>query len=108
MTTLPAGVSPPPPMHGAATSRKYNAVMRGAVVVAEKFRQQMAGKQLTNKTTGRKLGAVTVSIGVAQYRVGESLSDFIHRADQALYAAKRTGRNKVLDENTAKLATASG
>jgi|TARA_R110002072_G_scaffold49277_35_gene134089 diguanylate cyclase len=82
--------------------------LEGAVVVAEKFRQQLAGKQLTNKTTGKNLGAVTVSIGVAQYRVGESLSDFIHRADQALYAAKRTGRNKVLDENTAKLATASG
>ncbi|MGO1120892.1 GGDEF domain-containing protein [Rhodovibrionaceae bacterium A322] len=80
--------------------------LNGATVVAEKFRKQLASKQLTNKSTGKNLGAVTVSIGVAQYRKGESLGDFIHRADEALYAAKRAGRNKVLDENAVKPAAA--
>jgi diguanylate cyclase (GGDEF)-like protein len=40
--------------------------------------------------------AVTVSIGVAHWQSGQgSLSSAIGRADQALYAAKRSGRNRV-------------
>lgn len=35
---------------------------------------------------------ITVSIGVAQYRVGE---DIVQQADQAMYRAKRQGKNKV-------------
>jgi len=38
----------------------------------------------------------TVSIGVAEYRAGESESAFINRADQAVYEAKRSGRNRVV------------
>lgn len=38
---------------------------------------------------------VTVSIGVAQVKPGESLSDAMKRADRALYRAKDEGRNRV-------------
>jgi len=38
---------------------------------------------------------ITVSIGVATRRQGESLDDIVHRADDALYQAKREGRNQV-------------
>lgn len=38
---------------------------------------------------------VTLSFGVAQYKPGEVLEDFITRADDGLYQAKRRGRNRV-------------
>jgi diguanylate cyclase (GGDEF)-like protein len=38
---------------------------------------------------------LTVSIGVAQYNTGESATNFIDRADKALYSAKNSGRNQV-------------
>ncbi len=38
---------------------------------------------------------VTVSIGLATWD-GESAEEFLHRADEALYAAKDAGRNRVM------------
>ena len=40
--------------------------------------------------------SVTVSIGVAQIGPGQTVSDLILAADQAMYAAKTQGRNRVL------------
>lgn len=40
--------------------------------------------------------SVTASVGVAAWRPGESLSDLLHRADLALLAAKRNGRNRIV------------
>ncbi|PWK49284.1 GGDEF domain-containing protein [Pleionea mediterranea] len=37
---------------------------------------------------------LTISLGVAEYQSGETGEHWLHRADQALYQAKRTGRNK--------------
>jgi diguanylate cyclase (GGDEF)-like protein len=41
--------------------------------------------------------AVTISGGVAEHRDGESLVQLLQRADRALYQAKRTGRNRIID-----------
>jgi diguanylate cyclase len=38
---------------------------------------------------------ISLSIGVAQYRRGEKITDVISRADSALYKAKQLGRNRV-------------
>lgn len=38
---------------------------------------------------------ITCSGGVAEYKRGESISDVLSRADQALYEAKKSGRNKI-------------
>ena len=43
----------------------------------------------------RSVGALTVSIGVAQYRPGEAILQTFARADEALYKAKQRGRNRV-------------
>lgn len=37
--------------------------------------------------------AVTISLGVAELKAGESANDWLHRADEALYRAKNAGRN---------------
>ena len=36
---------------------------------------------------------VTISLGVAELKKGESGNDWLHRADEALYRAKDAGRN---------------
>lgn len=38
---------------------------------------------------------VTISIGVAQHHIGESVDETLARADKALYRAKGNGRNRV-------------
>lgn len=38
---------------------------------------------------------ISLSIGVAQYRCGDKITDLISRADSALYQAKQLGRNRV-------------
>ncbi|MBT8131617.1 MAG: GGDEF domain-containing protein, partial [Gammaproteobacteria bacterium] len=43
---------------------------------------------------------VTVSSGVAEYRIGESVEDTLRRADAALYRAKDNGRNCVVADDT--------
>ena len=43
--------------------------------------------------------AVTVSIGVSTFRSGDSVKTLLDRADQCLYKAKATGKNRVVAEN---------
>ncbi|MCP4372796.1 MAG: diguanylate cyclase [Deltaproteobacteria bacterium] len=38
---------------------------------------------------------ITISIGVTEYHPGDQLSEFIQRADKAMYLSKEKGRNKV-------------
>jgi diguanylate cyclase (GGDEF)-like protein len=38
---------------------------------------------------------LTCSFGVSTFRRGENVDDLIRRADEALYSAKRAGRNRV-------------
>jgi len=43
-------------------------------------------------------GSITMSMGVATYRDGDQAKPLIERADQALYRAKRNGRNRTESE----------
>jgi diguanylate cyclase len=57
-------------------------------------------RELIKKSTNECLGSVTLSLGIAQFRVGEWSTDFISRADQYRYMAKAGGRDNVFTENT--------
>lgn len=70
----------------------------GAVTVAENARASISRLRLERKGKAEKLETITVSIGAAQYRQGEPLENFVNRADQALYFAKNSGRNRVSTE----------
>jgi len=68
----------------------------GAVGLAEALRALVAASRIKNGSNNQTLiGNITVSIGIADYVAGESAADLIARADQALYAAKAQGRNRV-------------
>ena len=67
----------------------------GAMKLANDIRLAFEGLDLKKKSTGESLGKITLSFGVATYREGEAVEDFINRADEALYQSKETGRNKL-------------
>lgn len=46
-------------------------------------------------TKGSQLPSVTISVGLAHFRPGDSCESLLARADAALYAAKEDGRNRV-------------
>lgn len=66
-----------------------------SVVVAEHIREAVFSKELVKRSTGENLGRITISIGVAEWRRGDTLQSIVERADVCLYAAKRGGRNMV-------------
>ena len=66
--------------------------------VAERIRRRIAEAKLTRRATGKEIGSITVSIGVAQFRLAESAEAMIERCDRGLYQAKRLGRNRTVTE----------
>jgi diguanylate cyclase (GGDEF)-like protein len=64
-----------------------------AVMIAERFRGNI--EQSVFAWGGNEF-RVTVSIGVAPYKPREPQENWVDRADQAMYQAKQTGRNKTL------------
>jgi diguanylate cyclase len=76
-----------------------NTQLDAALQAANVIRRHVSTKKIINRRTGATLGQITLSIGVAEYRRGEPASELVHRADEALYLAKSTGRDKVAGEN---------
>jgi two-component system cell cycle response regulator len=67
-----------------------------AGMVAERLRRAIAADPFAVEK-GTKRIDVTISIGIATLdNKGEPISDVMKRADQALYRAKRDGRNRVV------------
>jgi len=75
-----------------------NADLDTAMMIAERVRITIMGREMKRRSTGETLGKLTVSIGVASHREIESARTLIKRADACLYEAKRTGRNRTCSE----------
>jgi diguanylate cyclase len=79
------------------------AVLPGAdlaacAATAERIRRSISERQMVRRSTGEPLPGITVSIGVGQFQLGESMDELIDRCDRALYQAKKRGRNQVVTE----------
>jgi diguanylate cyclase (GGDEF)-like protein len=68
------------------------ATLDDATVIVERLRSEFAGTPLL---VGSQVISVTFSAGVAQWRPSEDVAAMIRRADEALYGAKRGGRDRV-------------
>ncbi|AOO82318.1 GGDEF domain-containing protein [Bosea vaviloviae] len=65
---------------------------------AETVRQALLTRELVKRSTNENLGRITISLGVAGYRRGDTAGSLVDRADQALMQAKRDGRNRTVTE----------
>ena len=68
--------------------------LHGALITAERLRTEIANLNIAC-ADGLESVSVTVSVGVAQFRRGESSKSLLARCDQSLYQAKLKGRNCV-------------
>lgn len=69
---------------------------KAAHKVAEKLRSEIEKKEII--IDGKTLKA-TVSFGIAAYANENSLEEVIHKADQAMYEAKKQGKNQIRYKN---------
>lgn len=66
--------------------------IEGAADVAERIRENLASTAVTYNNDDF---IITASIGVSEFRRGDSQDSLLHRADKAMYEAKQAGRNRV-------------
>lgn len=66
----------------------------GGALVAEQLRSIIEVQAFTDDKGNGPL-SVTISLGVSELAPGEPTEDFLRRADEALYASKDAGRNRV-------------
>ncbi len=66
--------------------------LKNGVVLAEQLRETIQDKTVYHDDEPI---SVKISLGVAQWQVGEENETLLQRADQALYKAKNNGRNRV-------------
>ena len=85
-----------------------NAQRETAIKVSTRICKALSSKQIVKRSTGERLGNISVSVGVAQLRGDDTSDSFIERADAALYEAKRAGRNRVLPEREEAFTPVSG
>lgn len=68
--------------------------LKAALAAVEEIRVEVSSRVLKRRSTNEDLGAITVSAGVAERKPGEPTTSLVERADQALYASKKAGRNR--------------
>ncbi|MBD9550300.1 GGDEF domain-containing protein [Pseudomonas sp. PDM01] len=74
---------------------QHCADLASAAVFAEQLRVKIQSLRIKARVDGKVLDTITASFGVAFAQPGEHLDSLLTRADDALYQAKRAGRNRV-------------
>lgn len=68
----------------------FHTDVEGAKCLAEKLRSAIESTKI------EKVGTITASFGVAEFMPNDDVDNLLGRADDALYAAKAQGRNRVV------------
>lgn len=69
-----------------------NSEMQAAAEQASRLCQQVRKLRID---VNENVLSMTISIGIAQFRIGqENWEEFLHRADEAMYQAKKAGRDR--------------
>jgi diguanylate cyclase len=76
--------------------------LAAAETVANHIRTAVMSKELLRRSTNESLGRVTISLGVATWKAGDTVPSLLERADMCLYSAKHAGRNCVVTESSIK------
>ena len=92
--TLLRGAAPTAAVVGRMGGEEFALVIEGATAQSGWLNGE-AIRVAARQASARTPPATTVSGGVAERQRGESLSDLLRRADQALYRAKREGRDRM-------------
>ena len=66
--------------------------------LAESIRDFFAENRFVSRSTNQELSALTISIGMARLRPGDSSVEWMDRTDKLLYSAKRSGGNCAMIE----------
>ncbi len=70
----------------------------GGIAVAQQLRSKIAGARLRLAESGRDLGGLTMSFGVASGHVRDTPDTILRRADDAMMQAKAKGRDQVIGQ----------
>jgi len=66
--------------------------INNALVIAEKIRSNIENRVIKQQD---KVYKVTISVGVSEFHLSDSMEKIIKKADEGLYKAKESGRNRV-------------
>ncbi len=69
-----------------------HSTLNDATIFAEHLRENIAMHNIV------EIGKITASFGVTAFRQGDNTIDLLSRSDEALYASKASGRNKVTSQ----------
>lgn len=72
--------------------------LENAQRLAEHICKRVSSKNVVNRSTGERLGKITMSAGVALFEYGEPVSQLLVRADRTLQESMHNGYNQVLTQ----------